>query len=42
MKAYLHGEVCVKGIKVLPDGLKKVKAKNNRYIVTSPTDLQSQ
>jgi len=33
MKAYLHGEVCVKSIKVLPDGLKKVKAKNNRYIV---------
>ncbi len=33
MKAYLHGEVCVKKIKELPSGIKSVKPKLNKYII---------
>lgn len=33
MKAYLHGEVCVKKIQKLPEGLKQIKSKDNRYII---------
>lgn len=33
MKAYLHGEVCVKKITKLPNGLKKINPKDNCYIV---------
>jgi len=33
MDAYFHGEVVVKKINKLPEGVKKVTAKNGRYIV---------
>lgn len=33
MKAYFHGEVCVKAIAELPKGLSKVEPKSGRYII---------
>lgn len=33
MKAYFHGEVCVKEIIELPKDLKKVEPKSGRYII---------
>jgi len=33
MKAYFHGEVCVKQVESLPDGIKSVKPISGRYII---------
>jgi len=33
MEAYFHGEVVATKIKSLPEGLKEVKPKDNRYVV---------